>query len=143
MKKILFLATTLLMFLALGVNAQQRGPREKLTPEQQATRMVERLNQELKLTDKQQADLKTYFTASFKKRNEAFEKNKDNREGMREQMQKDREATDAQLKKVLTADQYKTYKANEEKRQKERQQQKGQGHQGNNKGRQGGGYPRN
>lgn len=143
MKKILFLATTLLMFLALGVNAQQRGPREKLTPEQQATRMVERLNKELKLTDKQQTDLKTYFTDSFKKRNEALEKNKDNREGMRDQMKKDREATDAQLKKVLTAEQYKTYKANEEKRQKERQQQRGQGQQGNHNGRQGGGYPRN
>lgn len=140
MKKILFLATTVLMFLALGVNAQQRGPREKLTPEQQATRMVERLNEELKLTDKQQADLKTYFTTSIKNRNEAFEKNKDNREQMREQMKKDREATDAQLKKVLTAEQYKTYKANEEKRQKEREQHKSQRPQG--KGRQGGGYPR-
>lgn len=140
MKKILFLATTVLMFLAMGVNAQQRGPREKLTPEQQATRMVERLNEELKLTDKQQADLKTYFTTSIKNRNEAFEKNKDNREQMREQMKKDREATDAQLKKVLTAEQYKTYKANEEKRQKEREQNKGQRPQG--KGRQGGGYPR-
>lgn len=140
MKKILFFATTVLMFLAIGVNAQQRGPREKLTPEQQATRMVERLNEELKLTDKQQADLKTYFTTSIKNRNEAFEKNKDNREQMREQMKKDREATDAQLKKVLTAEQYKTYKANEEKRQKEREQHKGQHPQG--KGRQGGGYPR-
>lgn len=140
MKKILFFATTVLMFLAIGVNAQQRGPREKLTPEQQATRMVERMNEELKLTDKQQADLKTYFTTSIKNRNEAFEKNKDNREQMREQMKKDREATDAQLKKVLTAEQYKTYKANEEKRQKEREQHKGQRPQG--KGRQGGGYPR-
>ena len=139
MKKILFLATTVLMFLAFSVNAQQRGPRERLTPEQQATRMVERLNQELKLTDKQQTELKTWFTDSFKKRNEAFEKNRENREAMRSQMQKDREATEAELKKVLTEEQYKTYKANEEKRQKERQQ-RGQGHQGGNRG---GGFPRN
>ena len=58
MKKLVFLATTLLMFLAITVNAQQRGPRERMTPEQQATRTVERLTTELKLTDKQQADLK-------------------------------------------------------------------------------------
>ena len=135
MKKILFLATAFMMFLAVNVNAQQRGPREKMTPEQQATRMVERLNTELKLTDQQQTDLKTWFTESFKKRNEAFQNNKENREDMRAQMQKDREATDAQLKKVLTAEQYKTYKANEEKRQKERSQRGPQNH--------GGGYPRN
>ena len=57
MKKLVFLATTLLMFLAITVNAQQRGPRERMTPEQQATRTVERLTTELKLTDKQQAGI--------------------------------------------------------------------------------------
>ena len=30
MKKLVFLATTLLMFLAITVNAQQRGPRERI-----------------------------------------------------------------------------------------------------------------
>ena len=120
MKKLVFLATTLLMFLAITVNAQQRGPRERMTPEQQATRTVERLTTELKLTDKQQADLKKWYTESFKKREEAMQKNRDNRE-----------AADAELKKVLTEEQYKTYKANEEKRMKEWQQ----------RGRQGGGHP--
>ena len=75
MKKLVFLATTLLMFLAITVNAQQRGPRERMTPEQQATRTVERLTTELKLTDKQQADLKKWYTESFKKREEAMQQN--------------------------------------------------------------------
>ena len=88
MKKLVFLATTLLMFLAITVNAQQRGPRERMTPEQQATRTVERLTTELKLTDKQQADLKKWYTESFKKREEAMQKNRDNREAMRDQMKK-------------------------------------------------------
>lgn len=127
MKKILFLTTTFVMLLALGVSAQQRGPRERMTPEQQAERRVEFLNKELKLTEAQQKELKTWFTESVKKREEAFQKNRDNREGMRAQMEKDREATDAQLKKVLTAEQYKTYRTNEEKRQKE-WQQRGPGH---------------
>ena len=82
-------------------------------------------------TDKQQADLKKWYTESFKKREEAMQKNRDNREAMRDQMKKDREAADAELKKVLTEEQYKTYKANEEKRMKEWQQ----------RGRQGGGHP--
>lgn len=127
MKKIAFLAITVFMFLAFAVSAQQRGPREKMTPEQQASRMVERLNKELTLNEQQQKDLKTWFTTSFKQREENMKKGQDNREAMREQMKKDREATDAQLKKVLTADQYKTYKANEEKRMKEWQQRGGQG----------------
>lgn len=139
MKKMVILATTFLMFLAFSVNAQQRGPREKLTPEQQANRIVERLNKELKLTEKQQTDLKTWYIGSFKKREETFSKNRENREAMHEQMKKAQEATDAELKKVLTADQYKTYKANEEKRRKEREQ-KNAGHQRSNRG---GGYPRN
>ncbi len=127
MKKILFVTTTMMLFLAFTVKAQQKGPREKLTPEQQAARTVERLIKELQLTDKQQADLKNWYTASFKQREENMQKNHENREAMREQMKKDREANDAQLEKVLTAEQYKTYKANEEKRMKEWQQRRRQG----------------
>ena len=67
MKKFLFLTATLCILLTVGINAQQKGPRERMTPEQQATRTVERLNQELKLTDAQQKDLKKMFTDSLKK----------------------------------------------------------------------------
>lgn len=45
---------------------------------------------------------------------------------MREKMEKEREATDAKLKEVLTEEQYNTYKANEEKRMKEMQQHRGE-----------------
>lgn len=129
MKKIVFLAATLFIFFAISANAQQRGPREHMTPEQQATRMVERLTEELKLDENQQKELQTYFTEQFQKRQEEFEKNRpapENREAMREKMEKEREATDAKLKEVLTEEQYKTYKTNEEKRMKEMQQHRGE-----------------
>ena len=129
MKKIVFLAATLFMFFAISANAQQRGPREHMTPEQQVTRMVERLTEELKLDENQQKELQTYFTEQFQKRQEEFEKNRpapEDREAMREKMEKEREATDAKLKEVLTEEQYKTYKANEEKRMKEMQQHRGE-----------------
>lgn len=129
MKKIVFLAATLFIFFAISANAQQRGPREHMTPEQQATRMVERLTEELKLDENQQKELQTYFTEQFPKRQEEFEKNRpapENREAMREKMEKEREATDAKLKEVLTEEQYNTYKANEEKRMKEMQQHRGE-----------------
>lgn len=89
--------------------------------------MIERLNEDLQLTEQQQNELKTYFTESFKKRSETFKKNKENHEQMREQMKKEMEATDAQLKKILTEEQYNTYKENEKKRQKERGQKRRQG----------------
>ncbi|MEG2276404.1 MAG: hypothetical protein RSC80_01030 [Odoribacter sp.] len=130
MKKIVFLTATALLFFAFTVNAQQRGPRqqrEQMTPEQQATRLIERMNKELKLTDKQQADLKTWYTTSFKQRSANMEKNKGNREAMRTQLQKDKEANEAQIKKILTADQYKNYKAIEAKRMEARQQRPGNG----------------
>lgn len=129
MKKIVFLAATLFIFFAISANAQQRGPREHMTPEQQATRMVERLTEELKLDENQQKELQTYFTEQFQKRQEEFEKNRpapENREAMREKMEKEREATDAKLKEVLTEEQYNTYKVNEEKRMKEMQQHRGE-----------------
>ena len=129
MKKIVFLAATLFIFFAISANAQQRGPREHMTPEQQATRMVERLTEELKLDENQQKELQTYFTEQFQKRQEEFEKNRpapENCEAMREKMEKEREATDAKLKEVLTEEQYNTYKANEEKRMKEMQQHRGE-----------------
>lgn len=116
MKTITLLTTLILMVLTFSVSAQRQGPREKMTPEQQATKMIERMDKELQLNDKQKKDLQTYYLASFKKRDAAMQKNKDNRDAMREEMKKDREANEAQLKKVLTADQYKKYQANEQKR---------------------------
>ncbi len=121
MKKVLFLAALLFMLATEEgcSRQQQKNTPERATPEQESERMVERLNEELQLTEKQQNELKVYFSDSFKKRKEAFEKNKESREKFREMMKKEREATDAQLKKVLTEEQYNTYKENEKKRREE------------------------
>lgn len=129
MKRIAFLTTVLLMFLSFDIYAQQRGPRGPMDPEQLATQMVKGLTEELKLDENQQKELQTYFAEQFKKRQEDFEKDRPDprdHEAMREKMEKEREATDAKLKEVLTEKQYNTYKANEEKRMKEMQQHRGQ-----------------
>lgn len=134
MKKIVFLTTMVFMFLAFSVNAQQqRGQREKMTPAQQADRTIERLNKDLTLNDKQKVDLKKWFTNSYTQRAKLMEKNKDNREAMREGMKKDRAATEAQMKKTLTAEQFKKYQENEKKRQQNMQNM------GGRQNRQGGG----
>ena len=58
---------------------------------------------------------------------------------MMEQMKKNYEETEAQLKKILTAEQYKIYQDN----QKKRMQARPQGPRGPQRGNRGGGYPRN
>ncbi len=136
MRKILFLTAIIAIWGFMGSCKQQTNSNEqnKKTTEQKGNRveqqvqhMIERLNEDLQLTEQQQNELKTYFTESFKKRSETFKKNKENHEQMREQMKKEMEATDAQLKKILTEEQYNTYKENEKKRQKERGQKRRQG----------------
>lgn len=118
MKKIIFLS--MLLFLgATFLSAQSRTPKGRMSPEQQATQTVERLNKELKLTDKQKNELQEWFTDSFKKRNEEFQKKQEDREAMKEAMQKDRQETEARLKEILTGDQYKKYQENEKKRREE------------------------
>ena len=74
MKKIIFLAMTLFMVLAVTSQAQERQQRERMTPEQQATRTVEQLNKELTLTEKQQTDLKEWYTDSYTQRAKNMEK---------------------------------------------------------------------
>lgn len=127
MRKITLLTTLFVLFLSVASYAQDRGPREKMTPEEQAKRTVEQLNKELTLTAKQQSDLETFYKANYKKRQDLMSKNRDNREAMREQMKKNREENETELKKVLTADQFKKHQANEEKRRKEMEARRGNG----------------
>lgn len=127
MKKIVFLTTAVLMSLSVMLHAQPREPQHRITPEQQATQMVERLHKELTLTEKQQKELKTWFTRSFTQQKEESDKNRSNREAMRQFREKQREANDAELKKVLTTEQYKKYEENQRKRQEARRNQMRQG----------------
>lgn len=121
MKKIYLLTIVLMLFTGLSMQAQQRGgERQRPNPEAQAQRMVQRMNEELKLTDKQQTDLKTLFTDTYKKRLQLVDKKQVDRDALMEQVKKDKEATDAKVKAILTADQYKKYQANEKKREQQR-----------------------
>lgn len=127
MKKIVFLTTAVLMSLSVMLHAQPREPQHRITPEQHAAQMVERLHKELTLTEKQQEELKTWFTRSFTQQKEESDKNRSNREAMRQFREKQREANDAELKKVLTTEQYKKYEENQRKRQEARRNQMRQG----------------
>lgn len=121
MKKILLLFSICVFLLSCHSNSQQRrGTGERINPEEMADRMVERMNEELRLTEQQQKELKIWFVDSFKKRSENVRKNKKSREEMRAEMKKNREENEVQLKKILTEEQFKQYRENEARRQQER-----------------------
>ena len=91
-------------------------------------RIVERLNKELKLTEKQQSELKTWFSESFKQRENPSPKTGITGKPYGNKWKRTRSHEDG-IEKVLTAEQYKIYQTNEEKREKERAQ-RGPGHPG-------------
>lgn len=130
MRKITLLTTLFVLFLSVASYAQDRGSRERMSSEERAKKTVEQLNKELTLTAKQQSELETFYKTSYKKRQDIMSKNRDNRDAMREQMKKSQQENEAELKKVLTADQFKKHQANEEKRKKEMEARRAKGDQG-------------
>lgn len=122
MKKITTLLILLFSIGSITLFAQQHGPRERLSPAERAEKTVEHLNKELTLTKQQQTELKNWFTTHYKQQEETFKKNHAERKAMREQMQKNREQTEAQLKKILTTEQFQKYQEKEQERQKEKQE---------------------
>jgi len=70
---------------------------------------MERLTEELKLTDEQKPKVKAALEASAKKRQELFSDTSVPREERREKMQGIMEQENKKLKEILTADQYAKY----------------------------------
>ncbi|MDE5638651.1 MAG: hypothetical protein K2I47_02475 [Odoribacter sp.] len=128
MKKFLFfIAITSISIIIGGCKQEKKHEQNKdaavqneNTVEERVQHMVERLNKELKLSDKQQRELKTYFTESFQKREKNFPKDRGKIKEMHEKIKKEQEETNEQLKQILTEEQYNIYKENEKKRQKAR-----------------------
>ena len=131
MKKIIFAAVTLLFSVSLFAQGPQR---REFKPEDMATRMADGMKKELSLNDKQYKsvyDLYLKRGEEMKARREKGQQGQQvDREARREEMKKSQEAMNAELKKILTAEQYTKY---EEmlKKQRQRQRQGGpRGHQG-------------
>ena len=129
MKTVTFVISALLMFFSFSIEAQnhheehhgqhQRGPRERMNPEQMIQRMVAQLKSELKLDEKQEKQVSELLTANFKKRGEIFQKYRNNQDSLMFYHQTVEKEQNASLKKILTEEQYKTYITNLEKKKQE------------------------
>lgn len=130
MKK-LFIAA--LLFVGIASFAQDddmdqkpvREQRERLTPEQRNDRQLKKITTELNLNTAQQEQVKLFIaekSSKAEKLREARNQQKDNsnkltadqREAFKKQMIAEKDASDAKMKSILTADQYTKWKASQE-----------------------------
>lgn len=105
--------------------AQNRGDKQKMTPEQRTEKQVERLTTELNLNVDQQkkvSDLLTTESAEMQKlraerRNRTTKPSAAEREAIKKQMIGAKDVHNTKMKAILTTDQYTTFIANQEKKE--------------------------
>ena len=131
MKKIIFAAVTLLFSVSLFAQGPQR---REFKPEDMATRMADGMKKELSLNDKQYKSVYNLYLKrgeEMKARREKGQQGQQvDREARREEMKKSQEAMNAELKKILTAEQYTKYEEMLKKQQQRQRQGGSRGHQG-------------
>ena len=139
MKRISFLLAALLM---MGGMVMAQGPRrggQDMDPKTRAERMTERMAKEYSLNEDQKQQLQEVNLAWVQKMaanqggrskdNKAAKMTKEEREKKMAEMKKSREDYDAQLKKIMTKEQYDSYV----KKQAEREKQMKEGRQNRQK----------
>ena len=141
MKK-LFIAALLLVGIAsfaqdtdMGQNSS-RETREQLTPEQRNEKQLKKITTELNLNTAQQEQVKLFIAEKSAKATELRKARKsqkekstaltaEQKESYKKQMIAEKDANDAKMKEILTADQYAKWKTiQEENRKKARHQMK-------------------
>ena len=106
-------AATLLLSVMLAAQPQRMTPQER----------TDRMTKDLSLTKEQQAKVLAIFTKSQESMKKVFDENTGDREAMRPAMQKIRQESDEQLKKVLTKEQFEKW----DKQRSEMQGRRGDG----------------
>ncbi|MBQ2969117.1 MAG: DUF4890 domain-containing protein [Bacteroidaceae bacterium] len=138
MKKFLFAAVALIFSASLFAQAPQRGERREFKPEEMATRQADGMKKELGLNDEQYKSVYDLYLKRGEemkaRRDKAQQGQQVDRETRRAEMQKQQQAMNAELKKVLTPEQYTKYEEMQKKQQQKRREQGGprgpQGRQG-------------
>lgn len=124
MKTVTVILSSLFLLMTLSMNAQNqgpqhRGPRGQMNPEQMIKKMVEQMKTDLKLNEKQEKQVSELLTANFKQRGEIMKKYQGQRDSIMFYSKKIEEKQNLDMKNILTADQYKTYLTNQEKKKQE------------------------
>jgi len=132
MKKLGILMVVMILASTISMAQNRRGG-GNFDPEERAKQTTEQMKEALDLKKDQE---KKVYELNLKMNKEMMAMREEMRdrggfEGMREKMTKMREANDKEMKKILSADQWKKY----EKWQEERRSRRGQGRDGGQGGR--------
>jgi hypothetical protein len=119
MKKIELLVLMMVLGITMSV-AQNRGG-QRMDPEERAKQTTKELKEALDLNADQEKKVYELNLKAGKEMADAWQEANGDREAMREKMGKSRENTNKELKKILTAEQYKKYEAYQEERRNQRQ----------------------
>lgn len=128
MRKLVIAAVALIFSAGMFAQQPQREQHREFKPEAMATRMADDMKKELSLTDEQYKsvyDLYLKRAEEMKARREKKDNTQQTQQGRREEMRKQQEAMNAELKKILTAEQYTKYEEAIKKMQQ--RQRQGQG----------------
>ena len=117
MKNILFSIFTLL-FVCIAVSTQAQPQHKKFNAEDMSKMQTEMMKKELNLSDKQTTEVSAINLKFAKKMDEQRKNSDGDREAMHEEMEAMQEERNAELKKVLTEEQYEKMLAKEEEMKK-------------------------
>jgi Spy/CpxP family protein refolding chaperone len=115
-KNLLVLAA---LFVALSLSAQGPQGKGKKTPEEKALKQTEMIKQKLQLTDAQAAEVQKIYTSYTTDVEKMKQEMKDRKKALNKEK-------DAQLKKVLTPEQYSKLEVIRAERKAEQKQKKEQ-----------------
>lgn len=131
MKKLCLAAIAVAFSVCTFAQAPKHGERREFKPEEMATRMADGMKKELGLNDEQYKSVYDLYL----KRGEEMKARRDkdqpgqqaDREARRAEMQKQQEATNAELKKILTPEQYTKYEELQQQKKQDQQKRHKQG----------------
>lgn len=133
MKKSILMMATALLFSVASVCAQNQGQQgqqgqQRMSPSERNKARVETMTKELSLTPDQQKKVTELFKKNSAERQKTTESMKNmSREEMMKAWTASQDKTNAEMKKILKADQYKKYMDNQKKELKDKASRRGQG----------------
>jgi periplasmic protein CpxP/Spy len=107
--KIYFIAILMFACLSTAFAQAQNGQHPRMSPEEMAKVLTDRMTTEIKLDDKQQTEISAINLKYSKKMVEIFQANQGNWDVIRTKMEESRTMKNNEIKAVLTDDQYKLY----------------------------------
>lgn len=121
LKKINALSKKVFLVFALVVSCMSFGQeqlekRQKMSPDERVKTQVEKMTKDLNLNEKQVAQVTELVKSKVAKREEFRNESKEARKENRDKMKAEMEATKVEMKKILTAEQFKKFEENAEAR---------------------------